>query len=155
VVGWYANSLPLKEYPLVRIFSSTEAAADLGIDPRALRRWLRDNPSYQNAGLGGRYMFQDSDLTSIRHQMKRDGVRVKGFVPLKQQELLNDDEGLALDRLLAAQGNRAALAALRIERREARAARQQRLRVRIDEVLPTRYDDEEIYEYFARVGWSD
>lgn len=139
----------------MKIYGASEAAVELGVEPRALRRWLRNNPSYRNAGIGGRYMFQQHDIDLMRRQLKHDGVAVQGFVPLKTKDpaLLDGEPGCPLDKLLVAQGDRASLERLRVDRREARAGRQQRLRTRMNQVLPDRYDDEMPEDYYHRVGW--
>jgi hypothetical protein len=137
----------------LKIYSTTEAAAELEIEPKALRRFLRSDPARRNAGQGGRYVFTDPDLASLRHSLKRAGYEVRVPSTEIDRPFLDDDPGCSLDKLLWAQGDRAALGRLRDERREARADRQQRLRVRIDEVLPDRYDDEDFMTYSERVGW--
>jgi hypothetical protein len=45
---------------------STKAVAEhLDTEPRTLRRFLRDDPTYRNAGSGGRYAFTERDLGTL------------------------------------------------------------------------------------------
>lgn len=136
----------------MKIYSATEAAIELAIEPKALRRFLRSDPARRNAGQGGRYVFTEPDITSLRHQLKRAGFSVTSPSTELDRPFLDDDPGCELDRLLGAQDDRVALWRLREERREARMDRQQRLRTRMHEVLPERYDDESIDDYCDRVG---
>jgi DNA-binding transcriptional MerR regulator len=127
----------------LKIYSSTEAAAELGIDARMLRRYLRADDSYTNAGQGGRYNFTDQDLARLRHAMKPKGVvQVRQSLKEADDHYLDDDPGVPLRRYTAALQSPQALAQLRAERRWARARRQQRLVHAIDTRLPRRYDDE-------------
>lgn len=46
---------------------STKAVAEtLSTEPRTLRRFLRDDPTYRNAGSGGRYEFTDRDIATLK-----------------------------------------------------------------------------------------
>lgn len=129
----------------MKVYGTTEAAAEIGCDPRALRRFLRSNDSYRNAGIGGRYFFDASELASLKRTFLKHytpaGASNKGQ-EAPESAKLNQDEGVPLEQYEASRGDRRAEAKLRTERREARAARQQRLRTRIADVLEPRYDDE-------------
>lgn len=46
--------------------SSKMVAEELGTDPRTLRRFLRDDPTYRNAGSGGRYVFTKRDMPTLK-----------------------------------------------------------------------------------------
>lgn len=46
--------------------SSKVVAEKLGTEPRTLRRFLRDDPTYRNAGSGGRYVFTDRDMPTLK-----------------------------------------------------------------------------------------
>lgn len=50
----------------MRTLSAAEAASELGTDPKTLRRFLRQDPNFVNAGSGGRYTFTDDDLPGLR-----------------------------------------------------------------------------------------
>lgn len=45
--------------------STADVAATLEITPKALRRFLRADPFYVNAGCGGRYSFKRSDMATM------------------------------------------------------------------------------------------
>lgn len=46
--------------------SAAEAAAKLGTDAKTLRRFLRQDATYMNAGSGGRYTFTTGDMPSLQ-----------------------------------------------------------------------------------------
>lgn len=46
--------------------NTREVAEKLGTDPRRLRRFLRSDNTYRNAGQGGRYEFTDKDIPTLR-----------------------------------------------------------------------------------------
>jgi hypothetical protein len=46
--------------------TAVETAEQLGTDAKTLRRFLRQEPSYSNAGSGGRYTFTTGDIPSLR-----------------------------------------------------------------------------------------
>lgn len=128
------------------IYGATEAAAAIGCDARALRRFLRSNDSYRNAGMGGRYMFTESELTSLkRAYLKSHAAGVATQHPTAEPSVeLDQDKGVDLDEFERASNDPVALSKLRRDRAAARAERQRRLRERIAEVLPERYDDERV-----------
>lgn len=45
---------------------STQAARELNISPRQLRRFMRANPTFAPVGMGGRYTFSQDDIERIR-----------------------------------------------------------------------------------------
>jgi hypothetical protein len=45
---------------------SKEVAAAIGTDPKRLRRFLRADNTYRNAGQGGRYVFTDRDMPTLK-----------------------------------------------------------------------------------------
>lgn len=46
--------------------SSKMVAEELNTEPRTLRRFLRDDPTYRNAGSGGRYVFTTRDMPTLK-----------------------------------------------------------------------------------------
>lgn len=52
----------------MRSLTAAEAATELGTDPKTLRRFLRQDPTYRNAGSGGRYTFTDDDLPKLKER---------------------------------------------------------------------------------------
>lgn len=46
--------------------NTREMADKLGTDPKRLRRFLRADPTYRNAGQGGRYEFAERDVATLR-----------------------------------------------------------------------------------------
>lgn len=53
------------------VLSSKMVAAEIGVEPRTLRRFLRDDPTYRNAGSGGRYVFTASNLPMLKKRFAR------------------------------------------------------------------------------------
>lgn len=64
---------------MAEALSSKMVASELGIEPRTLRRFLRDDPTYRNAGSGGRYAFTTRDLPTLRKRFAawQNGVDVR------------------------------------------------------------------------------
>lgn len=56
--------------------TSKMVAEELGTEPRTLRRFLRDDPTYRNAGSGGRYEFTTRDMPTLKKRFSawQDGV---------------------------------------------------------------------------------
>jgi hypothetical protein len=50
--------------------SSTQVAEHLSTTPKILRRFLRADATYVNAGAGGRYTFTSSDLPTLSRRFK-------------------------------------------------------------------------------------
>lgn len=46
--------------------SAPQLAAEMQVDPKVLRRFLRENASYNNPGSGGRYKFTASEAQSVK-----------------------------------------------------------------------------------------
>lgn len=124
----------------MNIYGANQVAAEADIDPRALRRFLRTNPSYRNAGMGGRYMFTEAEKNSLIRAFK--AAHSQGPAKQPEKRILDDDPGVPVEKL----GRHGLTPSLRAQRQAARALRQQRLRSRIDAVLAPRYDDEEVKE---------
>lgn len=125
----------------MKVFSATDAATELGIDPRALRRFLRNDESYRNVGMGGRYTFSESELRSLKRaylsaQRGKTTARPEPADP----RILDDDRGVPVEKL----GRKGLTPSLRAQRQQARALRQQRLLTRMDAVLQPRFDDEPV-----------
>lgn len=123
----------------MKIFSASEAAAELGIDPRSLRRFLRNDESYRNVGMGGRYAFTESELVSLKRAYLHSSPSTRK-VPrtTTDDRFMDDDPGVPVEKLSA----RGLTPSLRASRQAARAQRQQRLLTRMDAVLTRRADDE-------------
>lgn len=64
---------------MAEVLSSKIVASELGTEPRTLRRFLRDDPTYRNAGSGGRYAFTEKDLPTLRKRFGKwqDGVEAR------------------------------------------------------------------------------
>lgn len=54
------------DHLVAEVLNSKTVASELGTEPRTLRRFLRDDPTYRNAGSGGRYNFTERDLPTLR-----------------------------------------------------------------------------------------
>lgn len=79
----------------MRTYSAAEAAAELQVDSKTLRRLVRNAPAFRNAGSGGRYVFRTSDLPALRklvaeHQGKPKTTRSRG------KTLIEDAPGLPM-----------------------------------------------------------
>lgn len=126
----------------MKVFGTTEAAAEIGCEPRALRKFLRENDSWRNAGVGGRYHFSEAEMASLKRQfnaaMKKSRPTAHGQRIAEESEALNVDPGVDVSLL----GPRGLPPHVRRDRVGARQERRQRLRARMDEVLEERYDDE-------------
>lgn len=82
------------------MFTSTEAAAEIGTTPRLLRRFLRDNDSWRNAGIGGRYMFTDAEVKSLNiqfHKWNKSKPKKESHDPL---DYLDQDPGISVDEMM-------------------------------------------------------
>jgi hypothetical protein len=51
---------------MAEALTSKIVAEEIGTDARTLRRFLRDDPTYRNAGSGGRYVFTERDLPTLK-----------------------------------------------------------------------------------------
>jgi len=124
------------------MYTSIEAAAEIGTTPRLLRRFLRDNDSWHNAGIGGRYMFTEAEVKSLNiqfHKWNKSKPTVEKVDPLAY---LDQDPGITVEEMLELPKN----PKLRADRLRARAERLQRLDARIKEcnltLVPTFVDEE-------------
>lgn len=124
------------------MYSSIEAAALIGTTPRLLRRFLRANESWNAVGIGGRYMFTDSEVKSLNIQFhkwhKSKPAKVTDDVdPL---DYLDQDKGITVEEMLDLPKN----PQLKADRLKARQERNHRLyeRMRACGVLPKpQYED--------------
>lgn len=55
------------------VFSTNDVARLMNVNPRNLRRWLRNHPVYRSVGSGKRYEFTRSDVKDImkHYQVRR------------------------------------------------------------------------------------
>jgi hypothetical protein len=118
------------------MYTSIEAAAMIGTTPRLLRRFLRANESWNAVGIGGRYMFSDSEVKSLNIQFhkwhkSKPKAQVEDADPL---DYLDQDKGITVEEMLELPKN----PKLRADRLKARADRMHRLneRMRACGVLP-------------------
>lgn len=56
---------------MAEALTSKLVASELGTEPRTLRRFLRDDPTYRNAGSGGRYTFTMSDMPTLKKRFAK------------------------------------------------------------------------------------
>jgi len=127
------------------MYSSIEAAAMIGTTPRLLRRFLRANASWNAVGIGGRYMFSDSEVKSLNIQFhkwhkSKPVTRSEDADPL---DYLDQDKGITVEEMLELPKN----PKLKADRLKARAERMHRLneRMRACGVHPQPiYTDEEV-----------
>lgn len=125
------------------MFTSIEAAAEIGTTPRLLRRFLRDNDSWRAVGIGGRYLFTDAEIKSLNVQFHK-WHRTKP-TQLKDEPLdhLDQDQGITIEQMLELPRN----PQLKAEVLKRRAERMHRLDQRMKECgihpVPT-YAEEEV-----------
>lgn len=55
--------------------SAPELAAEMEIDAKLLRRFLRENASFNNPGSGGRYKFTTSEAASVKKAFTKWNAR--------------------------------------------------------------------------------
>lgn len=120
---------------LSKIYSSTEAAAEIGTTPRLLRRFLRSNDSWKNATQAGRYSFDESELASLTKQFNkwhggRSIRRVNHAMESTELEYLDQDKGISVDEMHKLKDD----IALRKEVMNRRIQRQRRLDERLAEL---------------------
>lgn len=94
------------------MLTTPEVAKELGIDPRALRRFLRSSPEWKAAGLGGRYAFTPADIDKLREQMKQPRPR----------RSTKDQPGITIKHMHAAR-HHGGLRRMQLDQRAARAER--------------------------------
>lgn len=129
----------------MKVHGVADVAAELDVDPRALRRFLRSDPSYRNAGMGGRYIFSDAEKDSLKRaytaslKSRPDGGKRPVASPA-DDHFLDDDPGVPVEKL----HRKGLTPSLRAQRQAARSLRQQRLTQRMAAVLVPRYDDETV-----------
>lgn len=72
--------------------NTAQAAAALNTEPKILRRFLRADEHYANAGAGGRYDFEDVEITLLRErfQMWSNDKAAKAPVKARQRVERND-----------------------------------------------------------------
>lgn len=118
-------------------FSANEAAAELGVNPRILRRFLRTDSSWHAAGQGGRYSFTKAEVTALGKALAkyRTGEAPKRRAPKGDDTFLNDPPARTPEDLA-----RRITPAERQAAQQRRAHRQQRLQRRLDELFPATAD---------------
>lgn len=57
--------------PVAGELTSKDIAAEIDTDPRTLRRFLRDDNTYRNAGSGGRYVFTQKDIPTLKKRFDK------------------------------------------------------------------------------------
>ena len=88
------------------MYSSIEAAAEIGTTPRLLRRFLRANDSWVNATQAGRYSFTESEMQSLKKQFNHwQGTRSTRPTRTSQRQetelsYLDQDKGISVDDML-------------------------------------------------------
>lgn len=125
------------------MFSSIEAAAEIGTTPRLLRRFLRDNDSYRNAGIGGRYMFTEAELKSLNIQFHKWHKSKPAKEKVDPLDYLDQDPGITVEEMLELPTNHR----LRADVMKRRSERLARLSARMRECGVTTkpiFEDEEV-----------
>lgn len=120
-----------------RIYSAQEAADEIGINARALRRHLRLSEAWRSAGFGGRYQFTDSDIRTLKRELSGKPRPVRA--PKEDMTSKPDGYIAPLPDMIPAGTNVEDLGARRTKRERAEVearfdARQNRLNRRLDEL---------------------
>lgn len=87
---------------MAQIYSSMDAAEELGTTARLLRRFIRQNDSWKNATHAGRYSFTEAEMKSLKIQFEKwIGSRStrKTVSKVEAEELfhLDEDKGIAVE----------------------------------------------------------
>lgn len=56
-------------------YTAQQAADMIGVPARSLRRHIRQSESWKAAGFGGRYMFSETDIRSLRRELRGTSSR--------------------------------------------------------------------------------
>lgn len=81
------------------IYSSLDAAEELGTTARLLRRFIRQNDSWKNATHAGRYSFSEAEMKSLKVQFDkwqgtRSSRRPTSKVEAEELFHLDEDKGI-------------------------------------------------------------
>lgn len=84
--------------------NTSDAAARLETTPRVLRRFLRSDSTYRNAGSGGRYDFDETDLPTLRKRFDawvsgKPAVSSGGSPRVGRQRTQSNDNGVSADTI--------------------------------------------------------
>lgn len=106
-----------------RIYTSLDAAEELGTTPRLLRRFIRENDSWTNATYAGRYSFTESDVAALRRDFTKwrsQRPTRKHSAPKVTDELtyLDEDKGIAPEEMSLMKTNPAFRRAVLARRQE-------------------------------------
>lgn len=113
--------------------NTSEVAAALETEPKVLRRFLRADANYANAGAGGRYEFTDADIPEMRERFNawesEKASKPRAVTSTRRAKGLTQDEALASERLprnvlgrklyASERSRRDAISRARVERLEA------------------------------------
>lgn len=77
--------------------NTRQAAEALGTDSKRLRRFLRADPTYRNAGQGGRYEFAEKDLTTLKKRFDAWVVKTAKSEPTRAPRRRGNREIPAMD----------------------------------------------------------
>lgn len=79
--------------------SATQLAAQIGTDPKTLRRFLRENDSFRNPGSGKRYVFSAREAASVEKAFRAwDGKRSRRSQTTGDTRPKNKSERTAAER---------------------------------------------------------
>lgn len=92
-------------------YTATEAARELGIEPKKLRALLRSDPTFKAPGSGASWSFTTGDMPALRRIVQAHTERPKGTKSHRAGAARDDDHGLPMS--YARRGDRAAREAVR------------------------------------------
>lgn len=92
----------------MQIYTSLDAAEEIGTTPRLLRRFIRENDSWKNATHAGRYSFTPSELESLKKQFQawqgtRSTRRTSSRVEAEELFHLDEDKGIRVEDMMRMQ----------------------------------------------------
>lgn len=84
------------------LYTSMDAAEEIGTTPRLLRRFIRQNDSWNNATHAGRYSFTEAEMKSLKIQFEKwQGSRSsrRSVSKVEAEELfhLDEDKGISVE----------------------------------------------------------
>lgn len=119
----------------MQIYTSLDAAEEIGTTPRLLRRFIRENDSWKNATHAGRYSFTKAELEALKKQFNawqstRSTRRTTSRVEAQELFHLDEDKGIRVEDMVRMQRD-PYLRKLVLQKRE---LRRKKLNERIKEV---------------------
>jgi hypothetical protein len=89
----------------MQMYTSLDAAEEIGTTPRLLRRFIRENDSWKNATHAGRYSFTTSEMEALKKQFQawqgtRSTRRTTSRVEAEELFHLDEDKGIRVEDMM-------------------------------------------------------